>query len=150
MGLSSRDDDKTGGDEKSDEERWIDGRGSGGGRYRDIHSRAACTLSHTSALETIIERNDEDVEMGQSYVSKSAHAREQSKQFPSHLQLEREQERMQRQQEHQQLQHAIQEELNRAEDKTSLMSDVTAGTLRSERHLSRSFQNIGLYDTKYM
>ena len=154
------------GDEKSGEERLSDGHILG---YRGGPSwGTAATPALTPVLETIAERNnhDEDVEMGLSGVSESDRSQELQAFFRQQEQLQEQlqQQQLQRQQqqeyrEQQQLQRAIQEELGRAEDRTtlvsdvtagthhSMMSEVTAGTLRSERHQARSFLNLRLCDT---
>ena len=143
-------DDERGGDEKDKE-----GDNTNGG-YREGPSWGAHTPA--LALETIAERNDDDVEMGLSCVSESNRSQELQAFFhgqelsQGQLQQQQEQEQWEQQQqqeqwEQRQLQQAIQEELARAEDRTTLMSDLTAGTLRSERHQARSFLNLRLCDT---
>ena len=151
------------GDGKTEEN---DGRGG----YREGPSWGTHTPALVPALETIVERNDDDIESRLSGgISESAHyestdgswhlrsvfvhAREQFQDQLQQQQQQQEQQRLQwlyEQQEEQQLQQAIQEELARAEGRSTHMSDVTAGTLRSERHQARSILNLRLCDTQYI
>ena len=148
------------GDGKSEEERRNDDHGRGG--YREGPSWGAHTPALTPALETISERFEDDVEMGRSpCVSESDrsqvlqaffHGPEQMQGQMQQQQEEEEEEEVEllhRQleyREQQQLRQAIQEELGKTEDRATLMSDVTAGTLRSERTQARSILNLRLCD----
>ena len=149
------------GDGKSDEERRMDGSGRGGYREGPSWGNHVPVSALTPALETIVERNDDDVEMGRSVMPEAVHdpggtsqlrsvfaqAREQL------LQQQQQQQQQQQEQERQQqilLRQVIREEMDRSEDKTSLMSELTAGTIRSERHQAQSILNIRLCDTQYI
>ena len=169
----SRDDGKTGEDENCDGERRMDNHGEN----REGHSLGVHTPAVTlaPALETIAEchnddKDDNDIEKGHPGVSSNhtepapvhhitvdganqlrsifAQAREQ---YFIQQQQQQELERLQIQrQQQQELRQAIQDELARAEDKTSFVSDVTAGTLRSERQQAKSFLNLRMCDTQYL
>jgi len=161
------------GDGKSDEERR-NNLSSGHMGYREGPSwgtHLPAPALTVSALETIVERNDDDVEMGRSVMPEAlydhggssqlrsvfAHAREQLlQQQQQQLQQQQQQQLQLQQQEEQECQHQIllrqmiQEEIDRSEDKTSLMSEITAGTFRSERHQAQSILNFRLCDTQYI
>lgn len=144
------------GDGKCGEERQNADHSEG---YREGPSWGAYTPAVTSVLDTIVERNDDDIEMDRSQISESDRSFESSQQQAFFHEQELLQEQLQQKQEQweqeqkqkqlvqqQQLQQAIQEELARGEDRTTLMSEITAGTLRSERHQARGFLNLRLCD----
>ena len=148
-----KEDNQREGEGKSGEERRNADYSEG---YREGPSWGAHTpaLTPTPPLDTIVERNDDDdIEMGRSHVSESDRSQELQTFFHEHemLQDQLQEHQEQRDQEQQQLvqqelQQAIREELARGEDRTTLMSEITVGTLRSERHQARGFLNLRLCD----